>query len=554
MGFHAVRFALLSSVTSLALAGCLAQQAELTQVERNLGTKIAKLDQREKDLQQTITSKEKELQQAINRAKVDLDKLVSETRARLSQQVTELREADLPSMQGGLDKSLHQIGVVRNRVDDLEHQSRAGLEATTKRLAILEKAYQEQAGSQNAAKAERDRLQEDLGKLAARLDAMNVAIGTMAKTLGSRLDEQEKTITNADARAAAVIQQLEPQNRVLADQMAQYGKALAEFKKALGSLGDKLVQEEQRNQDLSAKLAGRVDSLTAKVEADGRATTAHLTEVNKSVGSVAKALENMGGQVMTRVEEQDRRLDETAKTIYALDGQIGSLNQTIAQLRGDRETQAQTLNQTVRQLREERDSKVEALNQTIAQLREERSAEREMKTISQNEGPTRTSGQEQQEQAVRQDPAAVSMPNGPPVAARTAPRTGANHAPARESYERYIATFRQGNLDAALQGFSQFLTQYPNSELAPNAQYWLGECYYGKRDYRRAIEAFDRVRAAYPSSEKVPAALLKKGFAYLALKDPNRASSVWRQVVDGYPRSPEAGKALEKLAQLKQVR
>jgi TolA-binding protein len=58
----------------------------------------------------------------------------------------------------------------------------------------------------------------------------------------------------------------------------------------------------------------------------------------------------------------------------------------------------------------------------------------------------------------------------------------------------------------------------------------------------------------YPSSEKVPSALLKKGFAYLALKDRNRASSVWRQVVDGYPNSPEAGKALEKLAQLKQIR
>jgi tol-pal system protein YbgF len=352
----------------------------------------------------------------------------------------------------------------------------------------------------------------------------------------------------------------------LADQMAQYGKALAEFKKALGSLGDKLVQEEQRNQELATKLAGRVDSVTAKVEGDGRATTAHLTEVNKSVGSVAKALETMGGQVMTRVEEQDRRLDEMAKTIHALDGQIGSLHQTIAQLHGDREAQAQSLKQTVTQLREERDSKVEALNQTIAQLREERSnqsnilnqnlnqlrVEREQsKTTPPNEG---SAGTGRQEQVGRQEPAAAPMPNDPPTAARTGPRRGADHAPARESYERYIATFRQGNLDAALQGFSQFLVQYPNSELAPNAQYWLGECYYGKRDYLRAIEAFDRVRAAYPSSEKVPAALLKKGFAYLALKDPNRASSVWRQIVDGYPRSPEASKALEKLAQLRQVR
>ena len=105
-----------------------------------------------------------------------------------------------------------------------------------------------------------------------------------------------------------------------------------------------------------------------------------------------------------------------------------------------------------------------------------------------------------------------------------------------------------------MHGFSDFLSRYASSELAANAQYWLGECYYAKRDYERAIDAFDRVKLTYPTSEKVPAALLKKGFAHLALKDAQRASAVWRQVVDHYPKSREAERAQEKLAQLKQVR
>ena len=62
---------------SLLLSGCIAQQAELKDVERNLGTKISKLDQRDKELQQTV-----------KQAKIDVDKLVSETRARLSQEIT----------------------------------------------------------------------------------------------------------------------------------------------------------------------------------------------------------------------------------------------------------------------------------------------------------------------------------------------------------------------------------------------------------------------------------------------------------------------------------
>src|SRR5947209_3168393 len=96
---------------SLLLSGCMAQQAELKDVERNLGTKIAKLDQRDKELQQTV-----------KQAKVDVDKLVSETRARLSQEIVALREEELPALRGGLDKDSHQVATVRSGLDDLEHQ------------------------------------------------------------------------------------------------------------------------------------------------------------------------------------------------------------------------------------------------------------------------------------------------------------------------------------------------------------------------------------------------------------------------------------------------
>ena len=99
-------------------------------------------------------------------------------------------------------------------------------------------------------------------------------------------------------------------------------------------------------------------------------------------------------------------------------------------------------------------------------------------------------------------------------------------------------------------GFSAFLANYPNSDLAPNARYWLGESQYGKKEYKEAINSYDRVELDYPRSEKVPAALLKKGYAYLALKDKKRASSAFKQVVTLYPKTPEAGKASDKLSQM----
>ena len=124
----------------------------------------------------------------------------------------------------------------------------------------------------------------------------------------------------------------------------------------------------------------------------------------------------------------------------------------------------------------------------------------------------------------------------------------------RAEYERILAYFKEGNLDGSREGFSAFLAEYPNSDLAPNARYWLGESHYGKKDYKQAIDSYDRVELDYPQSEKVPAAILKKGFAYLALKDKKRASSAFKQVVTLYPKSPEAGKAYDKLNQLKELR
>jgi tol-pal system protein YbgF len=121
-------------------------------------------------------------------------------------------------------------------------------------------------------------------------------------------------------------------------------------------------------------------------------------------------------------------------------------------------------------------------------------------------------------------------------------------------YERLLTLFRDGDLDGARQGFAAFLRDYQNSDLSPNARFWLGESHYGKKDYRQAIDSYDRVELDFPRSEKVPSAILKKGYAYLAMKDKKRASSAFKQVVTLYPRSPEAGKASDKLFQLKESR
>jgi len=58
--------------------------------------------------------------------------------------------------------------------------------------------------------------------------------------------------------------------------------------------------------------------------------------------------------------------------------------------------------------------------------------------------------------------------------------------------------------------------------MAPNAQYWLAESYYGQKNYPQAIEEFDLVIRDYPDSPKVPSALSKQADAYVQMATPSR--------------------------------
>ena len=59
--------------------------------------------------------------------------------------------------------------------------------------------------------------------------------------------------------------------------------------------------------------------------------------------------------------------------------------------------------------------------------------------------------------------------------------------------------------------FQRFLQANPKSELADNAQYWIGECRYSRNDLKGALAAFREVVERFPKGNKVPDAMLKAG-------------------------------------------
>jgi tol-pal system protein YbgF len=460
------------------------------------------------DLKQT----EKSLQQRIKQSSDEL----AQSRARQSQEISVLREQELPQLRGELERALHQAQELQGKQEDLMQRS-AQHEQQTKRLEQLAgkleadstTRYNQVRESLNAQdvknKQDRDQLRIDvntrLDDVSRQMEVVRKEIievvqktnSGLTKSLDARLEEQHKAQADNQARAEQ-----------LSAKFAQFSQSLTAFRDSLTGLSERVSQEEQGSK-----------SSTTDINEMNKAVTGYLGEVNKSVASVAQ-------KFAARFDEQDRRLDalsravdQVAQDAHVRGGNKGGARQSITK---------------------------PAHRSALVPSSETPKAEQE--TLSASLPAQAEAGQS----AEAVTSAGESEESPRPQVSRRGERSD------KVEYERILALFRDGDLDGARQGFAAFLRDYMNSDLSPNARFWLGESHYGKKDYRQAIDSYDRVELDFPQSEKVPAAILKKGYAYLAMKDRKRASSAFKQVVTLYPRSPEAGKASDKLFQLKESR
>lgn len=117
-------------------------------------------------------------------------------------------------------------------------------------------------------------------------------------------------------------------------------------------------------------------------------------------------------------------------------------------------------------------------------------------------------------------------------------------------YNAAYADFSKGNFPMAISGFEEYASRFPESPLADNAMYWVGECGFSQGNFAAALEAYDRMLSKYPKSEKAAAANLKKGLAYLEQNKIREATVQFRYVESTFPGSDEAKIAKERLAGL----
>jgi tol-pal system protein YbgF len=140
---------------------------------------------------------------------------------------------------------------------------------------------------------------------------------------------------------------------------------------------------------------------------------------------------------------------------------------------------------------------------------------------------------------------------GPPQASLTpggtTPPVGMS---ADRSYTDAVRDLQTGKTDLARNEFQQYLTYFPNTELAPKAQYYLGEIDYNRGDYSNAVKNFDLVLEHYPENPKTADAHLMKGLALLKSNQRSKAVQEFRVLNTNYPHTEQSRKALQQLRSL----
>jgi len=120
----------------------------------------------------------------------------------------------------------------------------------------------------------------------------------------------------------------------------------------------------------------------------------------------------------------------------------------------------------------------------------------------------------------------------------------------QEVYNMARSDYLKGNFDLAIEGFSIYGQHFPDSPLADNALYWIGECYFSQGQYENAIERFNSLILKFPGGDKIAAAYLKKGISLIELDKKEEALAVFKLLISKFPLEEETKIAQQKIKEL----
>ena len=265
------------------------------------------------------------------------------------------------------------------------------------------------------------------------------------------------------------------------------------------------------------------------------AVAREIIELQRDVTSLLQGQKDLQTQMTQDHTVQKTLIEQSSDSVNKLNSTMASLQKSVQDVQANSGTRLDTMSTQVQGLSdnlEEIKSRLGKVNQQLVDL------QNSVQSID-----ARLSGGTPSIQ-----PGAPSAPSSPSGAV-SAPR-GADAGPAPSAdtlYSNGLRDITSGKYDLARSEFQDYLRYYGDTDLASNAQFYLGEIAYAQKNYEGAVQEYDKVLTNYPKSFKLAPARLKKGMALIELGQKNAGIKELREVVKRYPGTEEERRARARL-------
>ncbi|HUI51546.1 MAG TPA: tol-pal system protein YbgF [Terriglobales bacterium] len=264
------------------------------------------------------------------------------------------------------------------------------------------------------------------------------------------------------------------------------------------------------------------------------AVAREIIELQRDVTTLLQGQKDIATQMTQDHTVQKTLIEQSSDTVNKLNTTMSSLQKSVQDVQANSGTRLDTMSTQVQGLSdnlEEIKSRLGKVNQQLVDL------QNSVSSID-----ARLAGGNPS--AVPAGTPAGGMASKPSADASPA---GAPPVPADLLYSNGLRDITSGKYELARSEFQDYLHYYGDTDLASNAQFYLGEIAYAQRQFDQAVSEYDRVITNYPKSFKLAPAHLKKGMALLELNQKTAGVKELREVVKKYPGTEEERRARAKL-------
>ena len=126
----------------------------------------------------------------------------------------------------------------------------------------------------------------------------------------------------------------------------------------------------------------------------------------------------------------------------------------------------------------------------------------------------------------------------------------ANNIDFNYEYKKALELYMSGEFNSSLENFQNLINIQISYDLADNCQFWIGQIYFMKNNYKLAIDEFMKV-LKYDNSNKIEDSMYKMGLCYMKTNQSEKAIEIFNELIINYPKSKYFNKSNEFLLNLK---